>query len=130
MARIGCDFCKLDVCTKQPPQCAQVALGLACHRGLVERVREAVVNGKANVNAEVYTLKGKMGGSCTAVYLAAQGRWPKVLKVLLEEGEGVLVGGEEEDVLAEGKIYKYGDKCYTFSPNAQHCDQNKQIVKF
>lgn len=30
----------------------------------------------------------------------------------------------------EGKIYKYGNKCYTFSPNAQRCDQNKQIVNF
>ena len=28
------------------------------------------------------------------------------------------------------KIYKYGDKCYTFKPNAQSCEANKQIVTF
>ena len=30
----------------------------------------------------------------------------------------------------EGKIYKYNNKCYSFSPNAQSCDSNKKIVEF
>ena len=30
----------------------------------------------------------------------------------------------------EGKIYKYNNKCYSFSPNAQSCDLNKKIVEF
>jgi len=30
----------------------------------------------------------------------------------------------------EGKIYKFNDKCYSFSTNAQSCDSNKKIVEF
>jgi len=30
----------------------------------------------------------------------------------------------------QDKIYKYGDKCYTFKPNAQSCEAKKQIVTF
>ena len=27
-----------------------------------------------------------------------------------------------------GKIYKFGDECYTFKPEATQCDQSKQIL--
>ena len=30
----------------------------------------------------------------------------------------------------EGKIYKFNDKCYSFSTNAQSCNSNKKIVEF
>jgi len=30
----------------------------------------------------------------------------------------------------ENRIYKWGDKCYTFTPNAQKCDPKKKIVHF
>lgn len=28
------------------------------------------------------------------------------------------------------KIYKYGEKCYTFKENAQTCDEKKKIIPF
>ena len=30
----------------------------------------------------------------------------------------------------EGKIFKFNDKCYTYSPTAKSCDNDKKRVKF
>lgn len=30
----------------------------------------------------------------------------------------------------EGKIYKYGNKCYMFEGEAEKCDQTKKIIEF
>ena len=30
--------------------------------------------------------------------------------------------------LIDGKIYKFGDGCYTFKPEAAQCDESKQIL--
>tara|TARA_B100000902_G_C27087389_1_gene802058 strand:+ start:622 stop:861 length:240 start_codon:yes stop_codon:yes gene_type:complete len=30
----------------------------------------------------------------------------------------------------KGQVFKFGDKCYTFSENIESCDSNKKMVDF
>ena len=66
-------------------EAAQIALGLAAANGDATGARKAVVEDGANVGACVYRKDGKMGGQCTAVYVAAGRGHTDVLAALLAD---------------------------------------------
>ena len=65
-------------------------------------------------------------GQCVISILLGLGLSTLFRKVCKDRSCIVFKGPEN----IKDKVFKYGDKCYTYSANAQSCDKTKKIIPF